>query len=99
MIFFIHKQQYKKKTASEKGRLPCRIKTEELLRYHIYHRLKDGVPCGWIFKSRIGEHATIPANVFDPTILEVLEPKAGTTSDIQFSIRIISWAMLTGFIM
>ena len=26
MIFFIHKQQYKKKTASEKGRLQYRIK-------------------------------------------------------------------------
>jgi hypothetical protein len=53
------------------------------------HGTEDGVPGFGIFEHRVGEHAAVPADVADATVLGAFQPVAGCFDDVEFAVRIV----------
>ena len=49
---------------------------------NIEHRLEDDVPSLGILQSRVGEHATIPADMLDATTFKIFKPILRATRNI-----------------
>ena len=62
------------------------------------HGCQDGIPCFDVFKGFVGEHATVPADVFDTARGGIFEPVTRAFDDIEFSVWIIGTAVFTGLV-
>jgi hypothetical protein len=68
---------------------------------HLDHSGQDIIPCFLLHHHIIGEHASIPANVFESfgkRAVLVSKPEACVIGDVKFAIGISSLAVSTGFI-
>ena len=63
------------------------------------HGIQNGVPGAAIFQNGIGKHASVPADVLDASALGILEPVAGTSSDVQLAVWIVCSTVLAGLVM
>ena len=66
---------------------------------YLDHGIQDGVPGAAIFQNGIGKHASVPADVLDASALGILEPIAGTSSDVQLAVWIVCSTVLAGLVM
>ena len=66
---------------------------------HTDHPAKNLVPRVLFGHDRIGEHATIPADMLDSARGSILEPRARVLDNIELPVGIIDTAMLTGCVM
>lgn len=65
---------------------------------NLEHGVEDGGPSVWGFQHRVGEHATVPADMLDAALMGVFEPVAGAADDIEFAVGVIGWAVFSGFV-
>ena len=54
----------------------------KLFRNYIDHRFENSIPSIRVFESRIGEHASVPTNMFHVPILKIFKPIPRTFGDV-----------------
>src|SRR5258706_12876663 len=72
-----------------------------MLLAHLHHRAQDVVPGLLFHHDVIGEHAAVPADVFDgfgEVALVVAEPVAGVFGDVEFAGGVVGHAVAGGLV-